>query len=200
MSSKIKFTADRKSASEGEYVTLTWDCGMPDSVTLTIENGYRTSRLQLPDSGSRTILIEKSKGKTTFRLAAAQGTRKEVSELSVKVKNLKTIRAREYRPKSSKKFSLRGLWSRLVAWWRNLCGRVSYGWRVMPPRQKRIYKIVLIALAQMWAGSAWRNAGYRAGYEQALRDSQRYEMPAPQHPKDTPQPHSATNNSGTNSI
>lgn len=175
MSSKIKFGVDRKSAGEGEYVTLSWDCGMPDSVTLTIENGYRTTRLQLPDSGSRTILIEKSKGKTTFRLAAAQGTRKEVSELSVKVKNLKTIRAKAYRPKSGKTFSFRGLWGRVVAWWRSFTGRLSYAWRVMPARQKRIYKIMLILLAVMWAGSAWRNAGYRAGYEQALRDQQQIE-------------------------
>ena len=175
MSSKIKFSIDRKSAGEGEYVTLSWDCGMPDNVTLTIENGYRTSRLQLPDSGSRTVLIEKSKGKTTFRLAATQGTRKEVSELSVKVKNLKTIRAKAYRPKRGKHFSLNGLWGRIVAWWRSFTGRLSYAWRVMPPRQKRIYKIVLIVLAIMWAGSAWRNAGYRAGYEQALRDQQQIE-------------------------
>lgn len=175
MSSKIKFSIDRKSAGEGEYVTLSWDCGMPDNVTLTIENGYRTTRLQLPDSGSRTVLIEKSKGKTTFRLAAAQGTRKEVSELSVKVKNLKTIRAKAYRPKRGKHFSLKGLWGRIVAWWRSFTGRLSYAWRVMPPRQKRIYKIVLIVLAIMWAGSAWRNAGYRAGYEQALRDQQQIE-------------------------
>lgn len=175
MSSKIKFSIDRKSAGEGEYVTLSWDCGMPDSATLTIENGYRTSRLQLPDSGSRTVLIEKSKGKTTFRLAATWGTRKEVSELSVKVKNLKTIRAKAYRPKRGKTLSFRGLWGRIVSWWRSFTGRLSYAWRVMPPRQKRIYKIVLIVLAIMWAGSAWRNAGYRAGYEQALRDQQRIE-------------------------
>lgn len=176
MSKKIIFTADRKSVGEGEYVTLSWDCGMPDSVTLTIKNGYHTTRLQLPDSGSRSVLIEKSKGKTTFRLVAAQGTSKQSQELSVRVKNLKTIRAKAYRPKKSRRpASLGELWSRTKAWWRNFCGRVSYGWRVMPPRQKRIYKIVLIALAIMWAGSAWRNAGYRAGYEQALRDQQQIE-------------------------
>lgn len=176
MSKKIEFTADRKSADEGGYVTLSWDCGMPDSVTLTIENGYKTTRLQLPDSGSRTILIEKSKGKTTFRLAVAQGTSKTTSELSVKVKNIKPLRAKAYRPhKSRRGFSFRGLGGRIATWWRNFTGRVSYGWRAMSPRQRRTYKIILILLAIMWAGSAWRNAGYRAGYQQAIRDRQQTE-------------------------
>lgn len=169
MSGKINFSIDKKNAREGETVMVAWECGTPDAVTLTIENGYETSRLQLPDSGSRSVLIGKSKGKTTLRLAVAQGGKIERRELSVKVKNIKPIRAKTYRPRS--RFTLRGLIARVGEWWRTLLSRVSYAWRVMPPKRQRLYKFLLILLAVMWMGSLWRNAGYRAGYEQAIRDT-----------------------------
>ena len=177
MSAKINFTVDRKSVREGETVMVTWDAGVPDAVTLTIENGYETSRLQLPDSGSRAVMIAKSKGKTTLRLAVAQGGRVERRELCVKVKNIKPIRAKAYRPKShrNRQFSLKNLPRRIGEWWRTFCSRMRYAWQVMPPKQKRIYRILLIVLAVMWMGSMWRNAGYRAGYEQAIRDAQQIE-------------------------
>ena len=170
MSSKINFSIDRKNAREGESVMVAWECGMPDAVTLTIENGYESSRIQLPDSGSRAILIGKSKGKTTLRLTVAKGGKIERKELTIKVKNIKPIRAKAYRPRT--KFSLRDLLRRVGEWWRSFCSRVSYAWRTMPPKRQRFYKILLLVLAITWMGSAWRNAGYRAGYEQAIRDTQ----------------------------
>ena len=174
MSKEIKFDIDRKSVQEGETIMVAWECGMPDAVTLTIENGYETSRMQLADSGSRTILIGKSKGKTTLRLTVAKGGKIERREVAVKVKNIKPIRAKTYRPRS--KFSLRNLPQKVGEWWRSLRSKVSYAWQVMPPRQKRLYKIFLIVLAVMWISGLGRTAGYKAGYEQAMKDAQRVEI------------------------
>lgn len=174
MSSKIKFDIDKKCAKEGETVLVAWECGMPDAVTLTIENGYETTRLQLADSGSRAILIGKSKGKTTLRLTVAQGGKIERKELSVRVKNIKPIRAKAYRPR--RQFSLRDVPRRVGEWWRTMCSRVRYAWQSMTPRQRRIYKAVLIMLVVMWLGGMWRSAGYKAGYEQAMKDAQRVEI------------------------
>ena len=174
MSSKIRFDIDKKSVREGETVMVAWECGMPDAVTLTIENGYETTRLQLADSGSRAILIGKSKGKTTLRLTVAKSGKIERKELSVKVKNIKPIRAKTYRPR--RQFSLRDVPQRVGEWWRTLSSRVRYAWQSMTPRQRRIYKAVLIMLVVMWIGGMWRSAGYRAGYEQAMKDAQRVEI------------------------
>ena len=92
--SNIRFDVDRRSAKEGESITVTWDCGVPDSVSLRVDNGYRPFILQLADSGSRAIAIEKSKGKTTLRLTASCGTRKESREIAIKVKSTKVIKAK----------------------------------------------------------------------------------------------------------
>ncbi|MBQ1964180.1 MAG: hypothetical protein II358_02030 [Tidjanibacter sp.] len=180
--SNITFDVDRRSAKEGESITVTWDCGVPDSVSLRVDNGYRPFILQLADSGSRAIAIEKSKGKTTLRLTASCGTRKESREIVVKVKNTKVIKAKEVRYRRSRRNtsttlpSFRELWQRLRSGLRSFVQRVEYAWRTMPPRTKRIYKFLLILLAAMWISSMGRSQGYKAGYEQGIKDRQSVEQ------------------------
>lgn len=178
--SNITFSVDRKSATEGETITVSWDCGVPDSVSLRVDNGYRTFILQLPDSGNRTILVEKSKGKLSLKLSCSCGTRVERREIDVKVKNLKVIKARPARERQSRNFfsirSPKELWHRIKNSIRGFVQRVEYGWRVMPPKTKRIYKFLLILLAAMWISSMGQNRGYRAGYEQAIKDRQSVEQ------------------------
>lgn len=180
--SNITFDVDRRSAKEGETITVTWDCGVPDSVSLRVDNGYRPFILQLADSGSRAIAIEKSKGKTTLRLTASCGTRKESREIVVKVKNTKVIKAKEVRYRRSRRNtsttlpSFRELWQRLRSGLRGFVQRVEYAWRTMPPRTKRIYKFLLILLAAMWISSMGRSQGYNAGYEQGIKDRQSVEQ------------------------
>ena len=180
--SNITFDVDRRSAKEGETITVTWDCGVPDSVSLRVDNGYRPFILQLADSGSRAIMIEKSKGKTTLRLTASCGTRKESREIVVKVKNTKVIKAKEVRYRRSRRNtstslpSFRELWGKLRSGLRGFVQRVEYAWRTMPPRTKRIYKFLLILLAAMWISSMGRSQGYKAGYEQGIKDRQSVEQ------------------------
>ena len=180
--SNITFDVDRRSAKEGESITVTWDCGVPDSVNLRVDNGYRPFILQLADSGSRAIAIEKSKGKTTLRLTASCGTRKESREIVVKVKNTKVIKPKEVRYRRSRSTaqnnipSLRELWGKLRSGLRGFVQRVEYAWRTMPPRTKRIYKFLLILLAAMWISSMGRSQGYKAGYEQGIKDRQSVEQ------------------------
>ena len=180
--SNITFDVDRRSAKEGESITVTWDCGVPDSVSLRVDNGYRPFILQLADSGSRAIMIEKSKGKTTLRLTASCGTRKESREIVVKVKNTKVIKAKEVRYRRSRRNtstslpSFRELWGKLRSGLRGFVQRVEYAWRTMPPRTKRIYKFLLILLAAMWISSMGRSQGYKAGYEQGIKDRQSVEQ------------------------
>ena len=180
--SNITFDVDRRSAKEGETITVTWDCGVPDSVSLRVDNGYRPFILQLADNGSRAIMIEKSKGKTTLRLTASCGTRKESREIVVKVKNTKVIKAKEVRYRRSRRNtstslpSFRELWGKLRSGLRGFVQRVEYAWRTMPPRTKRIYKFLLILLAAMWISSMGRSQGYKAGYEQGIKDRQSVEQ------------------------
>jgi hypothetical protein len=167
----IKFVVDRKSAQEGENVLVSWECGLPDAVTLTIDNGLTKSQIQLPDSGSRTVAIQRSKGSTILRLTVAQSGHIERREIAVKVKNLKTIKAKPYRATSRRSGgSLKGLIQRLGDKLRQFVGRVGYSWRAIPPRKRRIYQALLIWAAAMMISTCSHNSGYQAGYKRALQD------------------------------
>lgn len=167
--SEIKFSVDRSSATEGESVMVAWDCGVPDSVTLTIDNGLSSSRIQLSDSGSRMVMVGRCKGRMVLRLAVASAGRIERRELVVKVKNLRTIKAKSARRTSSRTFTPNGFVGRAVRWVENLWRRLAYSWRVMPAKQKRIYVIMLLLLAALWISALSRNAGYEAGYREGLK-------------------------------
>lgn len=197
----IQFSTDRQSATEGEVVNVSWDCGVPDSVALKVENGYRTYILQLADSGNRAIMVEKSKGKMTLTLTRACGVHKDSKSIAVKVKNLKVVKARPARSRSIPSPSQ--LWQRIKDGTRSFIGRVKYAWQVMPPKTKRIYRIVLIVLAVLYISSIGQSRGYRAGYEQAIKDQQtleqRYNHPAPGG-FESPTPTKQQPDSPTNSI
>lgn len=179
---KTKFSVSKKQANEGDYIDVMWECDLPDSVTLTIDNGYENSRMQLPDSGSRTIAIRKSKGKTTLRLNVACGNRIERKEIVVKVKNLKAVKAKPYRaPKSTShnnsrlaplRLIIKEWFNKLAYGMQNFGRRLSYSWNTLPQRKRRTYKWLLIILAAMWLGSLFHNSGYRAGYERGLNEGQ----------------------------
>ncbi|MBE6201374.1 MAG: hypothetical protein E7134_04200 [Rikenellaceae bacterium] len=205
----IQFSTDRQSATEGEVINVSWDCGVPDSVALKVENGYRTYILQLADSGSRALMVEKSKGKMTLTLTRACGVHKDSKTIAVKVKNLKVVKARPARSHSTRSNGGRSipspsqLWQRIKEGTRAFIGRIKYAWQVMPPKTKRIYRIVLIVLAVLYISSIGQSRGYRAGYEQAIKDQQtieqRYNHPAPGG-FESPAPAQQQPDSPTNSI
>lgn len=175
---KIVFNVDRTDVSEGENVMVAWDCGLPDAVTLTIDNGYSTSQIQLADSGSRMVAMHKSKGRTTLRLTVATGGKIERREVAVKVKNLKTTKTETAsnssysyaQNKSRNKLSLKGLLGKVGYRIRSFFQRLSYGWRVMPKKTKRIYQCAFILMFAMWFNTCGQSKGYQMGYEQAMRD------------------------------
>jgi hypothetical protein len=175
---KIVFSVDRTEVNEGENVMVAWDCGIPDAVTLTIDNGYSTSQIQLADNGSRMVAIHKSKGRTTLRLAVATGGKIERREVILKVKNLKTIKTESTHKTSAnysyakprKSFSFKDFYDKIKYRLRSFCQRLSYGWKMMPRRTKRIYQFALLLMVVMWFNTCGQTKGYQMGYEQALND------------------------------
>lgn len=181
--SKIVFSIDRTDVNEGENVMVAWDCGIPDAVTLTIDNGYSVSQIQLADSGSRMVSIHKSKGRTTLRLTVAMGGRIERREVVVKVKNLKTTKTHSTsnrgqnwsRGTSRNGFSFRKLYDKARYKIRGFFQRLSYGWSAMPRRTKRIYQFAFVLMIAMWFNTCGQSKGYQMGYEQAMREAQGFQ-------------------------
>lgn len=82
----IVFTIDKTRVTEHEYITVRWECGMPDQVSLTVEDGTRQV-FQLGDSGTK--VIEASGNTDIIRLTLRASVKGNVyhKELSVKVRH-----------------------------------------------------------------------------------------------------------------
>jgi len=131
------FSVSKKHATDGDYVSVTWECSMPDSVVLSTDNGYRSDRLNVSDSGSTNILVGHSKGKTIVTLVAVLGKTKESRSESIRVNNRKPVRTN---PSGIGK--LRIFRERMQAGWAQTKAQFQYWWQYLPKKKKTVYKIL----------------------------------------------------------
>jgi|GEM_PF-3474766 len=133
---KIVFTIDKTRVTEHEYITVRWECGMPDQVSLTVEDGTRQV-FQLGDSGTK--VIEASGNTDIIRLTLRASVKGNVyhKELSVKVRHRdaksgkghrSSRRQRERKPTS--------VISNIKNWWDEGIYRVRTTWSYLPENKK----------------------------------------------------------------
>lgn len=128
------------SGREGDCVTLCWECGCPDSVTLTVDNGYRKDSTEVGYDGSTRIVLSASKGKTVFTLTARTNGKAEERTVAVKVKNNSV-------PEQSGGSAVHGRLKKkiesLKAWWAQYRYRLRYAWKYMPRKQKILWYVLI---------------------------------------------------------
>ena len=71
---RMTFNIDRRTVTEGDVVELTWQCDGAESVTLTIDNGYRQTDIPLEISGTKRFRLNRSKGRTHLTIAVTMAT------------------------------------------------------------------------------------------------------------------------------
>ena len=145
MKNKLSLSTDRKSAAEGEFIDIKWNCdACPDSLMLSIDSGYKCDTIAVADSGSTRIALSCSKGKTTITLKAVISGKKVSESVNVRVKNANTAKS----PKGSGISQLK-LWKeKLQAGWYVYRAQVKYWWL----SRKKWQKALWIALLALWLG------------------------------------------------
>ena len=145
MKNKLSLSTDRKSAAEGEFIDIKWNCdACPDSLMLSIDSGYKCDTITVADSGSTRIALSRSKGKTTITLKAVISGKKVSESVNVRVKNAKTAKS----PKGSGISKLK-LWKeKLQAGCYVYRAQVKYWWL----SRKKWQKALWIALLALWLG------------------------------------------------
>lgn len=145
MKSKLSLTTDKKSASEGEFIEIRWRCdACPESLTLTIDSGYKSDTIAVADSGSTRIAMSRSQGKTKIILKGIISGKKVSESVEIRIKN--------HRNSSKSPASGIGrmkMWKeKIQAGWYVLRARVKYWWL----SQKKWQKALWIALIVLWFG------------------------------------------------
>lgn len=156
MKPKLTFTADKKSASEGDYISLVWDCtGCPDHLTLTIDSGYRCDTIAVADSGSTRMRLTQSKGKTSFTLKANIAGKVEKKRIEVRVKNTGK--------KASAGVGKFSLWCEKVqAGWSVWWAQMKCWWASLKGWKKAVWIGMLVLWVALVAYSAVRSSGTAA--------------------------------------
>ena len=145
MKNKLSLSTDRKSATEGDYIEVSWACdACPDSLYLAYDSGSERYSMAVADSGTTRILIRKSDGKAIFTLNALIGNKKVSQSVEVKIKKAKAVR-----PAKVSGISRMKMWKeKLQAGWYVFRAQLKYWWL----SRKKWQKALWIALLALWLG------------------------------------------------
>lgn len=143
MKKKISLSTNKKSASEGEFIDVNWNCdACPDSLLLAIDSGYKRYTIPVADSGSTRIVMSRSKRKTTITLKALISGKRVSKSTSIRVRNCKQSRTASADSAGSMKMRR----EKLYAKWCVFCAQMKYWWLSLKKWQKALY----IALLALW--------------------------------------------------
>lgn len=115
---KMTFTTDRTTLTEGEIITVTWDCHEAERVELTIDNGYKATPIALELTGTKRFRLNRSKGRTRLTVTAWVGGKSYSKTIKVKVLDIPTTHAETVDDKGNTIGGINRLTGKLGAWWR----------------------------------------------------------------------------------
>ena len=142
MKKQMTLSTDRKSASEGEYLDIRWECNAcPDSLYLSVDSGYQQYSIAVADNGSTRLAMGRSKGKTTISLAGVISGKKVTESVEIRIRN---------RKESRKAFG-----EKMQAKWYVFRAQMKYWWI----SQKKWQKALWIALLVLWLGLLFSSIG-----------------------------------------
>lgn len=150
---KMTFTTDRTSLTEGDVITVTWDCHEAERVELTIDNGYKATAIPLDLSGEKRFRLNRSKGKTKLTITAWVGGKNYSKTIKVKVNELRATRAETVGDDYASRPPKKGL----AAWWQEVTMRWNMAWQAMTPTKKLATRVLLViaAILLLWPLLRW---------------------------------------------
>lgn len=152
MKKQMALSTDRKSASEGEYIDIRWECNAcPDSLYLSVDSGYQQYSIAVADSGSTRIAMTRSKGKTIITLKGVIAGKKITESVEIRIRNLKESR----KAKAPLSAGMKAFGEKMQAKWYVFRAQCKYWWL----SQKKWQKALWIALLALWLGLLFSSIG-----------------------------------------
>ena len=150
----MTLSTDRKSASEGEYLDIRWECNAcPDSLYLSVDSGYQQYSIAVADNGSTRLAMGRSKGKTTISLTGVISGKKVTESVEIRIKNCKES-SKAKAPLSTR---MKAFGEKMQAKWYVFRAQMKYWWI----SQKKWQKALWIALLAIWLGLLFASLGGR---------------------------------------
>ena len=150
---KMTFTTDSTSLTEGDIITVTWDCHEAERVELNIDNGYKATAIPLELSGTKRFRLNRSKGRTRLTITAWVGGKSFSKTIKVKVHEMRATRAETV----GDDYATRPPKTGVAAWWQEAKARWNMAWQAMPPTKKLATRVLaaLAAILLLWPLLRW---------------------------------------------
>ena len=146
---KMIFTTDRTSLTEGEVITINWDCKSAERTELTIDNGYKATIIPLEVTGEKRFRLNRSKGRTRLTITAWVNGKDYSKTIKVKVTELPLTHAETVDSKGrtigKPQQWLGGLRDR----WRKFTDQYRSNWQAMPPKKQLATRLLMIIAGVM---------------------------------------------------
>lgn len=149
------FETDRRTVTEGDVVELSWQCEGAESVTLTIDNGYRSTDIPLAVSGSKRFRLNRSKGRTHLTLAVSLMGKIYRKKISVRVKPLPTAHADIIDQRGRTVTPLRHWWQGARAKWSTFRSNLRHTLRSLPESKQMAVKMLVIIGVALLLCAVW---------------------------------------------
>lgn len=149
------FETDLRCVTEGDVVTINWQCDGAEKVTLTIDNGFRATEIPLEVSGSKRFRLNRSKGRTHMTIAVTTEGKIHRKTIAVRVKKLPTTKAETIDSNGQKIGFLRHVWQSILTNWRNFTSKLRFAMSTLPEGKQVILRLmailgVLLIISFIW--------------------------------------------------
>lgn len=132
----ITFVTNRSVVTEGDVVEVRWECPNAQYVSLSIDNGFKSTHMDLEMSGVKRFKLNRSKGKTKLVLSATIQGRTYKETQNVRVKSMKTVRA-ETVDQHGNPVGKGKLWMhKIVTKWQTYRRTFKYNWSLLPEKKQ----------------------------------------------------------------
>lgn len=144
---KMTFTTDTTVLTEGEIITVTWDCHEAERVELTIDNGYKATPIALDLSGTKRFRLNRSKGRTRLTVTAWVGGKSYSKTIKVKVREIPAAHAETVDQNGKRVGGATRLTEKIGAWWRRQSALYKERMQALPPDKRLAVRLTTMLAA-----------------------------------------------------
>lgn len=155
---RMTFDIDRHTVTEGDVVELTWQCDGAEGVTLTIDNGYRTTDIPLEIRGSKRFRLNRSKGRTHLTIAVTMEGKTYRKKINVRVKKMPTVRAETVDHRGNRMGWMTQWRQRMLTKWHDFRSKLRLAMQTLPERKQVAVKMLLILAIVFIVSAIWPKA------------------------------------------
>lgn len=149
------FEVDHRCVTEGDVVEINWQCEDADSVSLKIDNGFKSNEIALDKSGTKRFRLNRSKGRTKLILSVNIQGKVHSKTIAVRVKKMPTMKAETVDHNGKRMGTINQWWQNVMTKWHNMTAKANMALQVLPVKKQIAAKLLLAIGVMLLISAIW---------------------------------------------